>query len=79
MQQRLFQYARLGVATVKDGAVIQCAAIFLPGFDAADDKARLVEFVERTVDRNRFAIPALCPQVFTHAPAVVGDQGVGCL
>ena len=77
LQQGLFQHARLGVAAVQDGAVVQRPAVVLPCLDAVDHEARFVEFVEGTVDGDRFAFAAFGPQVFAHAPVVVGDQGVG--
>lgn len=49
----------------------------MPGLDAVDHEARFVEFVEGAVEGNRLAFAAFGPQIFAHAPVVVGDQGVG--
>ena len=77
LQQRLFQHARLGVAAIENGTLLQRAAVVLPGFDAVDHEARFVELVEGAVNRNRFAVDAVGPQLFTQTPVVILNQGVG--
>ena len=54
------------------------AAIVLPGLDTIDHKARFIEFVERAVQRDRFTVDAVGPQLFTQTPVVVLNQGVSC-
>lgn len=42
-----------------------------------DHVAGFVVLVEGGIQIDCFAIAAIGPQLFTHAPGVVGDQGVG--
>jgi len=49
---------------------------FQSAFDGFDHVARFVVFVERGIQIDGFAFAAVSPQLFTHAPGVVGDQGV---
>ena len=50
---------------------------FQSAFDGFDHVARFVMFVERGVQIDGFAFAAVSPQLFAHAPGVVGNQGVG--
>lgn len=46
-------------------------------FNAVHNETGFVELVEGAVNRNRFAVDAIGPQLFTRAPVVVLNQGVG--
>lgn len=46
-------------------------------FNAVHHEAGFVELVEGAVNRNRFAVDAIGPQLFTQSPVVVLNQGVG--
>lgn len=50
---------------------------FQSAFDGFDHVARFVMFVERGIQIDGFAFAAVSPQLFAHAPGVVGNQGIG--
>ncbi len=52
------------------------AAVVLPSFDTVNHKARFIQFVESAVQRYRFAVNAVSPQLFTQTPVVVFNQSV---
>ena len=61
LQKRLFQHARLGVAAIEDGALLQRPAVLLPGFYPVHYEACFVEIVESAVQRDRLAVGAVGP------------------
>src|SRR3569623_14516 len=75
-QQRFFEHPRLRVRTIKYRRLTAALAGFRPALDALDDEARLVEFVERGVEQDRFALLAAGPQFLAEPAAVVSDQRI---
>ena len=76
-QQRVFEYARLGVGAVEQGNLAQCRAVAVQGVDFAGNPLRFFVVTHGLEDAQRLARAPVGPQVFAQPVAVVFDDGVG--
>src|SRR5699024_7198744 len=79
LDELLLEVARLRVGAVQDGAIARTAAVADMRVDAFDHVTRLVLLVVGRIQRDRLAVVAIGPQIFSQTPAVARDDGVGGL
>ncbi len=76
-KQGLFDDARLGVAAVEHGHVVEPPAFALQGFGFVDDELCFVEIYGRGVEADFVAVFGVGAQIFAEPLGVVFDYGVG--
>ena len=76
LHQLFFEHARLGVGAIQDGDLRALAAGRLPRLNAVEHETRLVDLVERGVQRNALTVRAVGPQFLAEPAVVVPDDRV---